>query len=288
MQLNPYGGDWQLTASHVYYQVGTFPATLYVTGPDGQTASWTALNVVVDQSPKPSTITFGGLSPTQWQENQLGYDGTIPVNGGAGGYQNLQISGLPPGLSATILSSTINGQQSGTITISGTPTQSGTFTLTTTLQDGKGDTGTGTETLTITAAPPTPNPPSTPPPPASYYPTSQPNYGVAPRNDRVPMTTKAQRIAWRRLALSLANDMRSFLEPGDGLRVTSIIKAGEHNNFQKMDVVPTGGTTWEELAFAASRAGFWVHAEGVTLGGVHWPLSPRATGPHLDLYHLRQ
>ena len=174
----------------MYYQVGTFPVTLYVTGPDGQTASWTALNVVVDQSPKPSTITFGGLSPTQWQENQLGYDGTIPVNGGAGGYQNLQISGLPPGLSATILSSTINGQQSGTITISGTPTQSGTFTLTTTLQDGNGDTGSGTETLTITAAPPTPNPPSTPPPPASNDPTSQPNYGVAPRNDRVPMTTK--------------------------------------------------------------------------------------------------
>ncbi len=98
-------------------------------------------------------LTLGNLSPTQWQENQPGYDGTISVTGGTGGYRNLQVSGLPSGLSATVLSSTVNGQQSGTITISGTPTQSGTFTLTTTLQDGNGDTGSGTESLTITAAP---------------------------------------------------------------------------------------------------------------------------------------
>ena len=114
-----------------------------------------------------------------------------------------------------MLSSTVNGQQSGTITISGMPTQSGTFTLTTTLQDGDGDTVTGTETLAITAPTPTTLPTQ------SNYPTNQPNYGVAPRNNRVPMTTKAERIAWRRLAAGLANEMRSFLKPGDGLRVTS-------------------------------------------------------------------
>ena len=149
---------------------------------------------------------------------------------------------------------------------------------------------------TPSTQPPSTQPPSTQPPSTqapssvSAYPTPQPNYGVAPLSERVPMRTPAQREVWRQRAMQLANDMQSFLPPGDNFRVTSIIKPGEHNSFEKMDVARTqrGVTTWEELANAAYRAGFWVHAEGVTLGGVHWPLSPRATGPHLDLYYLRQ
>jgi len=72
------------------------------------------------------------------------------------------------------------------------------------------------------------------------------------------------------------------------LRVTSVVKPGEHTTYRKMDVAPAGTTTWEELAAAAVHAGFWVHAEGVTLGGKLWPLSPQATGPHLDLYLINR
>ena len=147
--------DYIIKGSHVYQKPGTdIPIVLYVTGPDDTSATFYQNDIdYANVTPNPNAISLGSLSPTQWQENQPGYDGTISVKGGTGGYQNLQVSGLPSGLSATVLSSTVNGQQSGTITISGTPTQSGTFTLTTTLQDGNGDTGSGTESLTITAAP---------------------------------------------------------------------------------------------------------------------------------------
>ena len=137
-----------INGSHVYKQQGTYDIVVYVTAPDGQTISGQTATATVTLNP--NAISLGDLSPSQWQQNKPDYDGTLSVTGGSGGYQNLQVSGLPPGLSATILSSTASGQQSGTITISGTPTQSGTFTLTTSLQDGDGDTGSGTESLTIT------------------------------------------------------------------------------------------------------------------------------------------
>ncbi|HKI20685.1 MAG TPA: hypothetical protein VKA15_22535, partial [Isosphaeraceae bacterium] len=133
---------------HTYQDQGSYAVTLYVTGPDGQTESDTTTEVEV--SPNPNAISLGILTPAQWTVNQPGYDGTIPVTGGTGGYQNLQVSGLPSGLKAAVSSSTVDGQLSGTITITGTPTQSGTFPLTTTLDDTEGDTGSGTETLTIT------------------------------------------------------------------------------------------------------------------------------------------
>jgi hypothetical protein len=92
---------------------------------------------------------------------------------------------------------------------------------------------------------------------------------------------------WKTRARNLAQVMEQSLPPGHLLGVTSIVKPGEHSKFEKMDVVPRGDTTWEELAYAAARAGFWVHAEGVTLCGKYWPRSAGATGSHLDLYHLK-
>jgi len=95
-------------------------------------------------------VTLGNLSPTQWTVNQPGYDGTISVTGGSGGYQDLNVSGLPAGLRATLVSSTDNGQQSGAITISGTPTQIGTFSdIAVSVEDNNGVEGNGTETLTV-------------------------------------------------------------------------------------------------------------------------------------------
>ena len=137
-----------ITISGTPTQSGTFNLSISLDDGNGDTGNGAA-TLTITAPP----INLGSLSPTQWQVNQSGYDGTISVSGGSGGYQNLQVSGLPSGLSASVVSSVVNGQQSGTITISGTPTQSGTFNLSISLDDGNGDTGSGTATLTITAAP---------------------------------------------------------------------------------------------------------------------------------------
>jgi hypothetical protein len=123
---------------------------------------------------------------------------------------------------------------------------------------------------------------------------SQPNYGVLAKKLRTPMTSVtrnqgADEILWTVEAyVSRTNMMQSFLHEHFGndksFEITSVVKGGEHKRSRKMDVVPRGATTWEELAAAAVQAGFWVHAEGVILGGKFWPLSNDATGPHLDLY----
>jgi len=125
----------------------------------------------------------------------------------------------------------------------------------------------------------------------------QPHYGVPPVERRTRMASQtgnqnADEVLWTLNAvLSREGSMRAFLQTHFGadrdLRVTSVVKDGEHTAYRKADVAPAGKTTWEELAAAAVHAGFWVHAEGVKLGGKTWPLSPKATGPHLDLYLIK-
>jgi Putative Ig domain len=73
----------------------------------------------------------------RWQQDVL-----LAVSGGTGTYSNLQVTGLPPGLSASISGSTI--------AITGTPTQSGTYAnIVVSLQDSNNDQGGGTFSLTI-------------------------------------------------------------------------------------------------------------------------------------------
>ncbi len=153
--INGNFAEYEIEGSHVYQKTGTdIPIVLYVTGPDGTSVSSYPNDIdSANVAANPNAIALGSLSPTEWQQNKAGYDGTISVTGGTGGYQDLQVGGLPTGLSATIVSSVVNSQQSGTITISGTPTQSGQFNLSVSLKDGNGDTGSGKDTLTITAAP---------------------------------------------------------------------------------------------------------------------------------------
>jgi hypothetical protein len=117
-------------------------------------------------------------------------------------------------------------------------------------------------------------------------PTTQANYGNAPASVRTKLTP-AGYPAWKHKALHLATEMTALLGADQPFALTSIIKPGPHSKYKKMDVAIRGGTSWEELAYAASQAGFWVHAEGVNLCGTDWPLSPLATGPHLDLYLKR-
>ncbi len=144
-----------ITGSHVYQKPGTnIPIVVYVTGPDGTSTDFPTNDLdYANVSPNPNGMSLGNLTPAQWNLNEPGYDGTIPVSGGSGGYKDLEVSGLPTGLSATIVTTNVNDQQSGTITIEGTPTKSGTFTLGVSLEDGDGDSLTGTESLTINAAP---------------------------------------------------------------------------------------------------------------------------------------
>jgi hypothetical protein len=148
--VNSHVGLVLVEGLHVFKQAGTYDITVYVTGPDGQTFSDDSASATI--TPNPNAINVGNLSPTQWQENQPNYDGTIPLSGGSGAYRNLQIGNLPAGLSADVLTESLNGKQIGAIDITGTPTESGTFNLQVSIEDASGDSGGGTETLTINSA----------------------------------------------------------------------------------------------------------------------------------------
>jgi hypothetical protein len=90
-------------------------------------------------------LSLGSLSATQWDVNQPGYTGSIALSGGTGPYSNLAVTGLPPGLSASLAGSTIS--------LSGTPTQTGTFNnIVVSLADSGGGTDAGTYSLTINPA----------------------------------------------------------------------------------------------------------------------------------------
>jgi hypothetical protein len=114
--------------------------------------------------------------------------------------------------------------------------------------------------------------------------TGQAGYGVAPLGLRRRLTNPR---AWTNEALRRLNQIRNILGPGYAVHLGSIVKPGEHATYEKMDVSIRGNTSWEELAFAAAKAGFWVHAEGVKLDGTDWPLSRMANAPHLDLYNMK-
>ena len=127
--------------SHVYQQAGTYDVVVYVTGPDGQTISDDTASATV--SPNPNSLDLGNLSETQWDDRESGYDGTIQISGGSGTYTNVNITGLPTGLTGSV--------SQNEIVITGDPTQSGTFQLSATVNDNSGDTGTDTFNLTINA-----------------------------------------------------------------------------------------------------------------------------------------
>ncbi len=131
---------YSVLGSHTYQQSNSdYPIVVYVAGPDGTSTSGHVADASV--SPNPDPITLGPLSPTQWDQNQPGYQGTLTLSGGSGVYQNLQVSGLPTGLSASLLGSEV--------LISGTPTTSGTFSVQVSVQDSGQGAGGNTYSLTI-------------------------------------------------------------------------------------------------------------------------------------------
>ena len=93
-----------------------------------------------------AALTLGSLSTAAWTVNQPGYSGTIAVSGGAAPFSNLTVTGLPAGLTASLSGSTV--------TISGTPTATGTFSnVNVSVKDSTGTLASQTYTITVNAAP---------------------------------------------------------------------------------------------------------------------------------------
>src|SRR5262249_34316388 len=102
-------------------------------------------NVVREVLGNPSPV-LGPLSSTAWTVNQPGYIGTIAITSGTAPYNSLTATGLPPGLSAALSGSTI--------TLSGTPTVTGTYgNVTIGIRDANGNSASRTFSITINAAP---------------------------------------------------------------------------------------------------------------------------------------
>jgi hypothetical protein len=97
---------------------------------------------LVTGGPVVPALSFGPLSVTSWTVNQSGFPGTIALSGGTGSYSLTAQSGLPAGLTATLAGSTIS--------ITGTPTQAGTFASgSLTVRDSTGATATDSFSVTI-------------------------------------------------------------------------------------------------------------------------------------------
>ena len=89
-----------------------------------------------------AALQLGPLTPATWPVNQPTYYGTISVSGGSGSYANVQLSGLPAGLQGSLSGSSV--------VVTGTPTQSGTFSVGVMVNDTQGVQGKETCSLTIT------------------------------------------------------------------------------------------------------------------------------------------
>jgi hypothetical protein len=89
--------------------------------------------------------TIGNLTVTQWTSGIAGFTGIMIVAGGTGGLTVYGASGLPAGLTI--------GLAGNTLSFTGTPTTTGTFTGSVTLQDAVGGHVTKSFTITINAPP---------------------------------------------------------------------------------------------------------------------------------------
>ena len=119
----------------------TGSGSLVVTSPGSATSNAAAFSVACGQAlavtnNAPATATVG-----------TAYSGTVTVSGGKGTYTWGAVTGLPAGLKATA--------SGATLTISGTPTATGTATVALSVHDSATPEGTGTATLTLTVSEPT-------------------------------------------------------------------------------------------------------------------------------------
>jgi sugar lactone lactonase YvrE len=170
-----------ITVSGTPTAAGTYTVGLSVTDAAGVTASGT-YSVTIN-----AAVTLGTLAPAQWTVNQPGYNGIIPVSGGTGPINVIAYANLPRGLGL----SWTNGPGGNTITISGTPGLTGTFSnVQVTVRDASGVTASGTFSITINL------PPFNGSLSNSAWTVNQPGYSgtLTISNGTMPFTLVAQRL----------------------------------------------------------------------------------------------
>jgi hypothetical protein len=119
----------------------TGSGTLVVTSPASVTSNAAAFTLACG-----AALAITNNAPTTATVGQA-YSGTVTANGGNGTYTWAAVTGLPAGLTASA-----NG---ATLTISGTPTAAGSFTIPLSVHDGATPQGTGTTSLALTVGEPT-------------------------------------------------------------------------------------------------------------------------------------
>ena len=135
------GGN-TITLTGTPTQSGVFPGNISIKDNTGGTFT------------KPYTLTInalpslGLLSQTQGTVNVPGFNGVIPINGGVSPFNSASVIGLPAGLGFAL-----NGSQ---LAITGTPTQTGSFSLSASVKDANNLMVSQTFTLAINPLLPSP------------------------------------------------------------------------------------------------------------------------------------
>jgi serine/threonine protein kinase len=114
--------------------------SVVVTSPASVTSNAAAFTVACGQK-----LTVTNNAPATAKVGTA-YSGTVTVTGGKGTYTWAAVTGLPAGVTASA--------SGATLTISGTPSAAGTFTVPLSVHDGATPRGTGTTSLTLTVGEP--------------------------------------------------------------------------------------------------------------------------------------
>ncbi|MGH3250548.1 MAG: putative Ig domain-containing protein, partial [Trebonia sp.] len=190
--LTAYANGTTLTISGTPARPGRFLAEVSVS--DGESPARTEterIPIIVRPAIGAPPLRITADVPAAATAGQKGYSGTATVSGGKGPYAWAAVTGLPSGLTATA-----NG---ATLTISGTPTKAGSFTLGLSVGDGESParTATASATITVRSTPATTGPtttgptttgPTTGPPTTTTPTTAPPTTTTAPPTKTTPTT----------------------------------------------------------------------------------------------------
>ena len=170
--LTASGDGATLTISGDPQAAGTFTPHISVhDSSKSQLTGTTSFALTVDGAAV-SPLEISGYTLTGAVVNQA-YSATVIATGGDGAY-NWAVTGLPNGLAATA--------SGGTLTVSGTPTESGIFPVSVTVSDTESPAQTAAADVTVVVADPSSSPTSTP----SSTPSSSPSDSPSPSPSPTP------------------------------------------------------------------------------------------------------